>query len=153
MDISIELEKIVSKALQSDKYFLVDIQVGGDERKKKIQIVLDGDRGIGVDTCAEVSRLVSEQIEIDQLIKSAFVLEVTSPGIDTPLKLHRQYENNIGRDVRVQLKDNKTHEGKLTKVFEDSIVVQSGQEKGFQKNEVQLSFDQIKKTQVIVSFK
>ena len=83
-----------------------------------------------------------------------FSLEVSSPGLDEPLKLFRQYRKNIGRYVDVTMKEGSRVEGKLIDTTEDGIVVETETGKGKKKEIKQESilFDQIKQTKIQIKF-
>ncbi len=83
-----------------------------------------------------------------------FSLEVSSPGLDEPLKLRRQYLKNIGRDVEVTSYRWSKNEGKLLQVGETEIVVEEEKGKGKKKELVQhtIPFDQIKTTKIQIKF-
>ncbi len=86
------------------------------------------------------------------LLSDSYVLEVTTPGLDQPLKLERQYRKNIGRRMRIKIAD-KFVEGKLVGVGEDGISIEQGDGKKIEKSVVELKFSQIDKSIVLVSFK
>jgi ribosome maturation factor RimP len=157
MDLQHTIEAIVSQHLES-QYFLVEIVVGGSKTKpNKISIFLEGDEGIPIDYCATISRKVGHALEEMNLIDGAYTLEVSSPGVGEPLKLHRQYQKNIGRQVQVSLKDGKTIVGKLETVSQESITLAILPEKKSKKQTENLlqeiSFENILKTIILVSFK
>jgi ribosome maturation factor RimP len=102
--------------------FLVDI-LALDKGKKRIVVLLDGDSGVDIEFCAEVSRKLGNQIEADNLIEDAYTLEVSSPGIDFPIKLARQYFANIGRILKVETA-NGIVEGELKSVTETTITIE-----------------------------
>jgi ribosome maturation factor RimP len=83
-----------------------------------------------------------------------FSLEVSSPGIDEPLKLLRQYKKNIGRTVAVTGNDNSLKEGKLAGVNENSITLEIAEGKGKKAvtRELEIPFSEIKETKVQVKF-
>jgi len=85
------------------------------------------------------------------------VLEVSSPGLEHPLKLNRQYKKNIGRQVKVTLQDDNQKTGELLSVDDTYILIgEIIKEKGSKKAEIQevkIPFSDIKKTNVLVSFK
>jgi ribosome maturation factor RimP len=83
-----------------------------------------------------------------------FSLEISSPGLDEPLKIHRQYKKNIGRYLDVTLVDSSKKEGKLVDATEDGIVLETESGKGKKKEVKQESilFDQIKTTKIQVKF-
>ena len=133
--------------------FLVDVNVSARQGPRKILVVIDADQGVGIDDCALVSKMLSKVIDEEGLIDDNYTLEVSTPGIDQPLKLKRQYYKNVGRKMKIRLQD-KTVEGTLAGVTDDSIDVI--EEKGTGRNEqstVHIPFSSIEKAFVLVSFK
>ncbi|MBC7922707.1 MAG: ribosome maturation factor RimP [Ferruginibacter sp.] len=104
-----------------DELFLVEVQATGNPGFTKLTVLLDGDRGIDIDRCARISRRLGGRIEETNLVESAYVLEVSSPGVDTPLQLRRQYLRNVGRNVKVTLTDGNLRSGRLEAVDEEGI--------------------------------
>jgi len=99
---------------------------------------------------------VSGEIEALELIDSAYRIEVSSPGVDFPLSSERQYRKNFGRELKVFLQDGKELKGKLIAVSESGIVLEAKmKEKGKKAvlQEVNVAFEDIKKSVVQVSFK
>ncbi|MEP7252526.1 MAG: ribosome maturation factor [Ginsengibacter sp.] len=126
-----------------------------------IIVLLDSDDGITIDKCTKVNRELYKCIEEKELFPGGnFSLEVSSPGVDEPLKLQRQYLKNIGRTVQVLLLDASMHEGKLVEVDEENIAVEEkdarkdGKPNSNKavKNKITISFNQIKHTKVLVTF-
>lgn len=156
MDLKRHIEEIVTGLLKEEE-FLVDVIIAGANAAGKILILLDADNGINIDRCAEISRKTGAVLEAEDAIETAYVLEVSSPGLEHPLKLNRQYKKNIGRQVKVTLQDDKQKTGELLSVEETYIVIgEIIKEKGSKKTEVQevkIPFSDIKKTNVLVSFK
>ncbi|MCL4142685.1 UNVERIFIED_CONTAM: hypothetical protein GTU68_004936 [Idotea baltica] len=121
----------------------------------KVLILLEGDEGVNIDDCADLSRAIGHRVETDELIEQAYTLEVSSPGIDHPLMLTRQYARNVGRNLKILLKDGITISGKLEAVSKTSIEFNK-EEKEKKKTVHQLvtiGFDEIEKANVLVSFK
>ena len=86
---------------------------------------MDGDQGISIDKLVQYNRSLYKQIEESNMFPNDdFSLEVSSPGLDEPLKLYRQYLKNIGRDVEVTEKDGGKKEGKLLSATEKEIVIE-----------------------------
>jgi len=142
-------EKIADRA----DLFIVSIRM---LKSGVLEILLDGDNGIAIEDCAAVSRHVGFHLEEENTIENAYRLEVSSPGIDSPLVLERQYAKNIGRDIRVKLEDGTKREGKLLAVTGEAVTIaEKVKEKG-KKAEVQeaiFPMNQIKETKVLISFK
>ncbi|MCH7402324.1 ribosome maturation factor RimP [Belliella kenyensis] len=156
MSIKQTIEEIVEKHLPDEKHFIVDVQVIEGKGKPQVKILLDADQGIQIDTCAFVSRQVGEEIEAKELLDAAYVLEVSSPGVDYPLSSRRQYQKNIGRNLKVTFTDGREAEGELLGVEPTTIKLSvKKKEKGKKvtTEEVEISLEEIKKSIVLVSFK
>lgn len=141
--------KIAESYLSEPSHFIVDIVIskGG---KKKVAIYVDGDKGIRIEDCSKLSRNIASHFETEDIIDGAYVLEVSSPGLDQPLKLNRQYVKNVGRQVSLRLNDESELEGKLTEVSEEKISLEVKQGKKEVKKEEVLLQD-IKQTKLIIT--
>ena len=127
-----------------------------------LTILVDGDNGIGIQDCAAISRFVGFQLEEESAIEQAYNLQVSSPGIDTPLTFKRQYEKNVNRSLKIKTADEAIREGKLLEVAEDGILIledvkppklSGGKSKKVISMESFISFEEIKEAKVIISFK
>lgn len=122
----------------------------------KILVTLDGDAGVSIEDCAELSRKLSDVLDADEQVDENYILEVSTPGLDQPLKLYRQYKKNIGRVVKVKLTEEaKPAEGTLSGVTETGITLshKSGKGKKSEEQELIIPFSSIDKAFVTVSFK
>ncbi|MFD2034896.1 ribosome maturation factor RimP [Belliella marina] len=156
MSLKQTIEEIVEKHLPDETHFIVDIQLIENSSKPQLKILIDADQGVSIDACAFISRQVGEEIEAKELLEDAYVLEVSSPGVDYPLNSRRQYEKNIGRKLKVTLTDGKETEGELLQVGPSEIVLKViKKEKGKKATEEDLVYplEEIKKSIVLVSFK
>ena len=120
----------------------------------KVTVTLDGPNGLAIQACATISRRLARRIDEHYGEESAYSLEVSSPGLDEPLKLLRQYKKNIGRDVEVTMNDDVKKEGKLTAVTEQSITIEYTEGKGKKSivKKEELPFDAIKQTKIQIKF-
>lgn len=156
MDLEQTITEIVEKHLPDDSHFVVEVRIGRQGPKRVLNILIDADGGVNIDGCAKVSRAVSDEVEAKNLIEEAYILEVSSPGVDYPLNSRRQYQKNIGRNLSVELESGVTTEGLLKDVIQTGIVLAvKMKEKGKKatEEEISVAFDQIKKSTVMVSFK
>ncbi len=156
MDIRETLLQAAEENLKDDSYFIVDIIVKGSTGgKMKVLILLEGDEGVNIDDCADLSRAVGHRVEEDELIEQAYTLEVSSPGVDHPLTLTRQYKRNVGRGLKLQLKDGSAISGKLESVEETTIGFNKEvkEKKKVTHQLITIGFDEIEKANVLVSFK
>lgn len=147
------IELVEEKIADREDLFLVNVTFAPNG---KLSILLDGDNGIAIEDCVAVSRHVGYHLEEEEAIENAYNLEVSSPGLDTPLQLERQYLKNIGRSITVKLLTGDKRTGKLLKHQDDGIYIEEKvKEKGKKATleESFIPFEQIKETKVLISFK
>ena len=156
MELKDQLLEIAEKQLKDETFFIVDVIVkGSGGGKMKVLVLLDGDEGVNIDDCADLSRAMGMYIETEEVIEQAYILEVSSPGLDHPLKLERQFVKNIGRRLKIQLTDGQIWTGKLVEAKAESL----GFEKEVKEKKktvhqlVSIGFEEIEKANVLVSFK
>jgi ribosome maturation factor RimP len=152
MDLKEKLKDLAEKSLENPTHFLVEVVVS-KHRPWKFTVIVDGDHGITIDDCAAVSRVLNESLESD--IADPYTLEVSTPGIDHPLKLKRQYRKNVGRELKVVRKDKTIVNGELKQAEEERIFIETETRQG-KKTEVkiiEIPFTEIEKAFVTVSFK
>jgi ribosome maturation factor RimP len=146
------IDLVEEKISDRPDLFLVSVKM---HVNGKLIILVDGDNGIAVGDCAAISRHVGYHLEEENVIEQAYNLEVSSPGLDTPLTLKRQYEKNVGRNVEVKLLDKK-REGKLISVNDEGIAIEEKvKEKGKKAELIEsfIPFTDISETKVLISFK
>lgn len=113
-----KVASLLNKALEENPFlFLIDFTVGGGNT---IRVVLDGDNGINLQDCMNVSRAIEHNLDREE---EDFSLEVTSAGATSPLELPRQYKKNIGRKLMVRIGGEEL-EGNLTNATEDTITLE-----------------------------
>lgn len=148
-----KVEAILNEILAPETmYFKVDFKV---KPTNNFKIYIDGDQGITIDQCIKFNRALYKRIEEAELYPEGdFSLEVSSPGIDEPLKNERQYKKNVSRLVTVTKTDESQVTGKLLEVLDDKILleVHSGKGKSAVTNKVELPFQEIKTTIVQIQF-
>ncbi len=153
-DQAIDIIKKLILDLLADQpqYFLVEVKI---KPTNNVKVYLDGDQGITIEKCISINRPLYKQLEEMKLFPNDdFSLEVSSPGLDEPLKLHRQYVKNVGRPVEVILKDGVKVEGKLLAATEEGITVEEVKGKNKKKEVLahEFLFDNIKSTKLQVVF-
>lgn len=132
--------------------FLVETRI---KPTNNIKLFLDGDNGVSIERLVQFNRRLYKEIEESSLFPNGdFSLEVSSPGLDEPLKLYRQYVKNTGRPVEVIKKDGIKIEGKLAGVSETEMQLEEQRGKGKKMEIVQhtVSFDDIKTTKIQIKF-
>lgn len=146
-------ELVEEKIADREDLFIVSIKM---QNNGVLSILVDGDQGVAIEDCAQISRHVGYHLEEENAIDRAYRLEVSSPGIDLPLQSLRQYEKNVGRSVRVVTTEGQKREGKLIGVVETEIQIEEKvKEKGKKATvaTVSIPFENIKETKVLISFK
>ncbi len=102
-----QIEKLVEQAIEGTSIFPVEIKV---RTGNKIKILIDADPSLSIDDCVRVSRFVEHGLDRD---REDFSLDVSSPGLDLPLKVWKQYEKNKGKSLRFRLNDESKFDGEL----------------------------------------
>lgn len=112
------VETLLNETLAENKtLFLVDLSI---TETGKIIILVDGDEGIPISECVRISRFIQGKLDEEEFDYS---IDVSSPGLDMPLKNVRQYKKNLGRKLKVTLLDGGVVEGTLTEVDEEKITL------------------------------
>ena len=146
-------ELVEEKIADKPELYLVDVKM---QSNGTLMVLVDGDKGIGIDDVAAISRHVGFHLEEENVIETAYNLEVSSPGVDMPLTFLRQYVKNIGRNISIKMKDGAAREGKLSGITEDAITIEEKVKiKGKKAEEVEsvIPIEQIAETKVLISFK
>ncbi|MDP4283819.1 MAG: ribosome maturation factor [Bacteroidota bacterium] len=156
MNTALPLEQIEHFLLQiieqTDDVFLVEVKM---TLGNQITVLVDADNGITIEKCTSINKVLYKYLEESGLFADGnFSLEVSSPGVDRPLKLHRQYMKNIGRTVEVELNDGTKLAGKLTQANDEEIVIEQtlGKGKKVTMKTITILFNQIKHTIVLITF-
>ncbi len=151
-DANIEIVKTILLSKLYDDIFLVEMKV---KPINNFKIYLDADSGLGIEKCIKINRALYKQLEeMGVYPEGDFSLEVSSPGIEEPLKMLRQYVKNIGRAVEVTTKDDAVKEGTLLSATEQNIEIECTEGKGKKAVTTKLSipFEEIKQTVVQIKF-
>jgi ribosome maturation factor RimP len=149
------IRELLEEEITRQDLFLVDVIV---RPGNKIGIYVDSMQGVTLETCISVSRFLESRLDRD---KEDFELEVSSPGLDRPLKLPVQFIKNIGRMLDVVMKDGIKVSGKLLSIDNDGIItleaeVTGKNEKGKKKKELvakQIKQEEIKSAKIVISLK
>ncbi len=154
MEFKEKVQALLEEGLASHpSLFLIDFSISSDD---KISVVIDGDHGVTLQDCIDVSRSIEHNLDREE---QDFSLEVASAGATSPLKLPRQYKKNVGRKLEVHTEDGKI-EGVLTSANEDTIILEwkarepkkVGKGKETVEKKVEISYSEIKKAVVIITF-
>ncbi len=154
-----KIAKLSGDFIGEGNLFLVEVKVTS---RNQIRVSLDGDEGVAILDCIRLSRYLESELDRD---REDFELEVSSVGVGTPLRLLRQYRNNLGRRLAVVFTsdgEETTIKGKLMEVGKDGFTLAPDKkEKGKKKRKnpesdleaaVFIPLDKVRETKVLVAF-
>tara|TARA_Y100000782_G_scaffold114807_1_gene152581 strand:+ start:15586 stop:16143 length:558 start_codon:yes stop_codon:yes gene_type:complete len=150
------IQQLVEEKIADTDIFIVEIKVS---ESNAIKIEIDADAGLSIDKCIAVSRHVEHSFDREE---EDFELSVTSPGIDKPLRLPRQFKKNIGRSLKVKYQDDKAAlTGELIDANDDSFTIlekrkerlEGKKKKVAVEEKHEFAYNQIKEAKVVISFK
>ena len=141
--------KISEEIVQKLGFFLIEIIFRGDQRKRIIEVFVDGEKNVSADDLAEISREINKLIEEQELIKEPYRLDISTPGVDRPLKFLKQFPKHLNRKFDLTYK---TVDG--DKNIKATLVGIQGEELTFDYNKKNLiaEFKNISKAKVLISF-
>ena len=135
--------------------FLIELKL---HPNNKLDVFIDSDAGITFDRCRKISRYLESYLDESGWLGERYTLEVSSPGVNRPLKLQRQYPKHTGRKLKINLKDGTEVEGILKEVHPDHlelehrVVERQGKKKKHLKVITDIPLENIQKAVVQVSF-
>ena len=148
-----EIQRITEGYLPDDSFFVVDVKLTGKRGNEKVVILVDGDKGVSVDICAKISRFVSDELELKNMFEESYTIEVSSPGIDFPLTSERQYNKNVGRQLKIDLLNGERIKGDLKGTDNSGITLNVCKGKKMENEDLFIPFSDIKSSKVLVAFK
>ena len=154
-----KIEEWLQPILNEKNLFLVDIKF---PMGRQIEVYVDSDKGIHISECADISRFLEKNLDGSGLVPENYILEVSSPGMDNPLRVPRQYKRRIGRVLEITKTNGVQVVGELLEVNDTNIKLRdvpeekSKTQKAKSKEEkelkeYELKFEEIKKA--VIQFK
>ena len=150
-----KVSELLTKALENrPDLFLISSEI---RPGNSIRIIIDGDEGVSIEDCMEISRAIEHNLDREE---EDFSLEVLSAGVTEPLLMKRQFAKNLGRDLKVKTNE-ETLKGSLEAVDDDGIVLQwkarepkpVGKGKHTVTKEAKVPFENIEEAKVLIKFK
>ena len=133
MEIETRIGDILSPTLNLRGYDLVRVQISGSQQKT-MQIMAERKDGVGmtVDDCADISREVSAILDVEDPLRDAYDLEISSPGIDRPLVRPVDFDRYAGFDAKIEMvaaiDGRKKFKGQLLGIEQDLVKIRLGEE-------------------------
>ena len=137
---------IVKDTLEGTEKYLVNMRITPDNR---IFVDIDGDNGITIDDCIELSRTIENSLDREE---EDFELNVSSAGADAPLKMPRQYRRHIGREVSVETFEGTTVEGTLSEADEEHFTIHNKGTKKEAPKDWTFAYGDVKSVKVVLKF-
>ncbi|NJC27676.1 ribosome maturation factor RimP [Neolewinella antarctica] len=148
------LENFIAENEEFGDAFVVDVH----HTNTKVDIYVDSDSPMTFEKCRTLSRHIEAYLDAEQPLGEKYTLNVSSPGVDRPLKFHRQYVKNKGRTLEVTTNAGDKYKGELISVTEEGVVLSAkirrkeGKRKVTVVEETPVAFADIKKSIVKISF-
>jgi ribosome maturation factor RimP len=143
-----DIENIVNDYLGDGDKFLVEVNVN---HKNIVNVLVDGDEGMPISECVKVSREIESRYDRDV---EDYELRVSSPGLDKPFKLLRQYKKYVGKEIEVLANDEEKKTGVLKSLTNKEIALEmSVGKKKKEKVLVTIPFEGILEAKPVISFK
>ena len=153
------IEQLIQPILDDLGFELVDIEFQQEQRGWTLRIYLDKEGGITLDDCSEASREISTLLDVEDVIVSAYQLEVSSPGIERSLKKLADFARFAGSPVKIKTlealdpdqsgKRRRTFRGVVQKVAGSRVVLQ---DQGQQQAVYEIDFELIEKANLVYEF-
>jgi ribosome maturation factor RimP len=145
-----KLRSIVEPVCERYYFELVDLEYQRESRGWVLRVFVDKVGGVTVEDCAYISEKISKELDIHDPIPHSYVLEVSSPGLDRPLKKKRDFDRHIGEKVNILLLENiegkRKIEGKIIGTDEENVIID------VDSRLIHIPFSKIKKAMLIVEF-
>jgi ribosome maturation factor RimP len=128
-----ELRQAIETAVEREGAHLIELIGRGDRTRQVLEVFVDAETGVTTETCAAISRGIVAAVESAGLLPGSYRLDVSSPGIDRPLRFPWQYRKHLGRSLRVIAgsgEEQRELVGTLTGVGEEGFVLDVGGEAG-----------------------
>ena len=131
---------------------VLDVEIAGSMTKPQVRVFIDRAGGITLDDCAAFSRALSALCDVENPIPTSYTLEVSSPGLDRPLKKLKHFEQSMGKLAKVVLKQKVdgeyVHVGRITDITGDVITLMTKEDK-----EVLIPFESISRARLEIELK
>lgn len=145
-----EINQLIGPVIEGMGFEYVGCEFFPQMSRALLRVYVDCEGGINLDQCAEVDRQISGVLEVENAISGAYVLEVSSPGLDRPLFTQEQYARFIGHKVKVRVHNpidgQRNFVGKLQQLADEKVVIASESEHW------ELPFVEIEKAHLVVDF-
>ena len=146
----LQIEELIVPTVAALGAYVWGVEYLNQGRKSLLRIFVEREEGVSVDLCAEVSRHVSDLLDVEEIMPNAYTLEVSSPGIDRLLFKSEQYAAHVGERLDVRLnfpfEGRKKIVGTLAGLEKNTVVLQVGED------EYLLPLENVQKARLVPMF-
>lgn len=148
------IEELVTPILDELELELVDIEFAKEGKNWFLRVFIDNDKGVDIEDCGTVSERLSEKLDAADPIEQAYFLEVSSPGVERPLKKPEDIKKAIGKNVHMKMYEPvngaKEFEGKLLEFDGETVKLQVKVKT--RNTEVELPYNKVASARLAVVF-
>ncbi len=130
MDIIERVRELVAPYLAEHGIELVEMTYKRMQEGMTLRLLVDTPDGIRMDQCEALNNYLSEMLDRENVIEEHYLIEVSSPGLDRPMKTDRDFERNLGKDIELTtyeaIDGRKTHDGRFVGMNREEVVIEKG---------------------------
>jgi len=126
-----KIEKLLVPILAAQNAELVEMQINGRIGNQTIKVFIDCEEGTTLEKCTKISREFSDRLDIEDIIPGKYRIEVSSPGLDRPLRRLQDFSRNLNREVDIVYEDvmqHKSFHGKIVEVSNEAVQLKGKKE-------------------------
>ncbi len=146
------VKELVMPILDELSYELVDVEYKKEGKRWALRIFIDKEGGINTNDCSLVSKKISCLLDVEDPIPQSYSLEVSSPGVERPLRTREHYKRFEGNPVKIRcfspVKGRKTVRGRIKGVEKEQVVIEEKESKEL----IEIPFDMISKANLVFEF-
>jgi ribosome maturation factor RimP len=152
VDIKKKISELASSTAGQYGVQVVDVEMAGNSRKAVLRVFIDKKDGVTLEDCEKFSRALSAVLDVEDLIQSSYILEVSSPGLDRPLRSMEDFEMNVGKLARVITREGIENRnffvGRILEVKDGTVALQVNEGQ-----QIDIPFEKISKARLEIEFK
>jgi len=146
---------LVAEKIEGTDYYILEVEI---KPGNAIKVELESMGPVSISDCVDISRQIEHNLDRDA---EDFSLQVTSPGLDKPLRDYRQYVKNVGRNLKVQRTEGSEVEGELIAADQDGIKlhtkrkerVPGKKKKRTIEEDLELTYAEVRQAKIKINFK
>jgi len=144
-----KIKKEVEIIVQQNGFHLIELIIRGSQFKPVFEVFIDSEKGVTANDCAEISKIIASFLDSPDFNFKDYRLDVSSPGVDKPLKFLWQYPKNIGRFFELTITVDE-----IKRSLKAKLISVDGETLFFEENKMnlELNYNQIESAKVLISF-